>query len=99
MSNQWGSGFHAGKEVGEYWGAMFESGKWECEIAHKADELVLLSDAVRHLYKTLDERKTETWRMIYCATIARRIAEIAKSMPSTIGGVYEFQSETKEAKE
>jgi len=91
MSKQWGSGFHTGKEIGEYWGAMLEGGKWQIEIADKADELVLLSDAVRHLYETLDDGKTETWRMLYCATIARRIKQIAKSMPCSFVQVHEFE--------
>lgn len=95
MSKSWGHGFHQGKEHGEYWGALLESGKWEIELSDKANELLILANALR-LPVEVSSGRTETWWQLYVGAIAKKIEAVAKSMPSTIGGVYEFESEIKD---
>lgn len=98
MSNQWGHGFYKGKEHGEHWGALFESGKWEFELCDKSDELLILANALK-LPVEFSSGRTETWWKLYVSSIAKKIEAIAKSMPSAIGAVYEFESQIKETKD
>lgn len=98
MSKQWGHGFDKGKEHGEYWGAMLESGKWQIELSEKSNELLILANALR-LPVEFKSGRTETWWQLYVGAIAKKIESIAKSMPSSIGGVYEFEKDIPEEKE
>lgn len=92
MSKQWGSGFYAGKEQGEYWGALLKSGEWEINISEKTDKLQLLVNALRFPCESSLGRN-EIWWQLYVSIIAREIESILRTLPGTFSGIYEFEKD------
>jgi hypothetical protein len=92
MSKQWGHGFHAGKQEGEKWGELIGSGKWEIELCDISARLILIANALR-LPVEFQSGRTETWWQMYVSAAAQQIEEVAKRLPGTLTGVYEFEKD------
>lgn len=92
MSNQWGHGFHKGKEHGEYWGSMYESGKWEIELSKTAARLHLLINSLR-LPVEYKSGRTELWWQLYVSAAANELEEITRTLPGALNGIYEFEND------
>lgn len=92
MSKQWGHGFHAGKQEGEKWGELIGSGKWEVELCDVSARLMLIANALRLPVESQSGR-TETWWKLYVAAAAKQIEEVARELPGTVTGVYEFEKD------
>jgi hypothetical protein len=92
MSQQWGHGFHTGKQAGEKWGKLIEGGKWEVELCDVSARLMLLANALR-LPVEFQSGRTEIWWQLYVGAAAKQIEAIAKELPGTAAVVYEFEKD------
>lgn len=92
MSKQWGHGFYKGQEHGEYWGAIFESGKWGTELCKTTARLHLLINALRFPVEHKSGR-TESWWMSYVSAAANELEEITRTLPGVLNGIYEFEND------
>ena len=89
---QWGHGFHKGKEHGEHWGAIYAHGEWETKLSQTAAKLHLLANSLRLPVEHKGGR-TETWWKVYVSAAADELEVIARSIPGTLNGVYEFEKD------
>ena len=92
MSKQWGHGFHAGKHEGQRFGELIEGGKWEIELSDVSARLILIANSLRFPVE-FQAGRTETWWKLYVHAAAKQIEQIAKELPGTLNGVYEFEKE------
>jgi hypothetical protein len=87
---QWGHGFHKGNENGEKWGAIYERGEWEMRLSKTAARLHLLVNSLR-LPVEHKSGRTDAWWQLYVSAATSELEEIARSLPGTLNGVYEFE--------
>lgn len=88
---QWGHGFHKGKQAGEKWGELVADGKWEGELSVISDRLVLLAAAMR--YPLIDHNaRTDTWWALHSSAVAKEIQAIAELLPGNLVSVHEFDA-------
>lgn len=92
MSKQWGHGFHTGKQHGERWGALLESGKWEIKMGDISDRLILIANALR-MGLHGQSQKTDTWWSAYVSAAAKEICKIASELPGRCANCIEFEKD------
>ena len=92
MSKQWGHGFHAGKQEGERWGELIGSAKLDIELCDMSEQLMLIANALR-LPVEFRSGRTEMWWKLYVDAAAKQIEKVARELPGTVTGVYEFEKD------
>ena len=92
MSKQWGHGFHKGRENGETWGKLIESGKWEEAMGDIGNKLTLISMALK---QAADDRtpKTDAWWGMLASAASKSVDEIAAGLPGTLTAIEKHQPE------
>jgi hypothetical protein len=80
---QWGHGWHTGREVGEAHGELLGHGAAEIEFGRAADRLTLLARGLQHEANV--GTKSAVWWELYASVLAKQLHEVAEQLPGVLG--------------